>query len=105
MILTVFLSMLSSFFRVILTFAIAIFLSQHAVQGWCPPIPFFQSILGIRTSVEILPEKVTMKILSGDFNQLLPNQVLAGDDGEISAVRLIRIGDLHCEHAQLIKEE
>ncbi|KOF58037.1 hypothetical protein AGR56_01605 [Clostridium sp. DMHC 10] len=32
------------------------FLLEHAIQGWCPPIPIFRR-LGIRTSSEINYEK------------------------------------------------
>lgn len=42
------------------------FLFQHAVQGWCPPIPLLRR-LGIRTSREIEIERVALKILRGDF--------------------------------------
>jgi hypothetical protein len=42
------------------------FLLQHAVQGWCPPIPLLRR-LGIRTSREIEIERVALKILRGDF--------------------------------------
>lgn len=42
------------------------FLFQHAVQGWCPPIPVLRR-LGIRTSREIEIERVALKILRGDF--------------------------------------
>lgn len=43
------------------------FLFQHAVQGWCPPIPLLRR-LGIRTSREIEIERVALKILRGDFD-------------------------------------
>ena len=42
------------------------FLFQHAVQGWCPPIPLLRR-LGIRTSREIEIERVALEILRGDF--------------------------------------
>lgn len=44
------------------------FLLQHAVQGWCPPLPVFRR-LGIRTSAEIHQEITALKILRGDFGQ------------------------------------
>jgi hypothetical protein len=43
------------------------FLIQHAVQGWCPPIPVFRR-LGIRTRQEIDREIVALKALRGDFD-------------------------------------
>lgn len=36
------------------------FLLQHALQGWCPPIPIFRR-MGIRTSEEINQEKCSLK--------------------------------------------
>jgi hypothetical protein len=42
------------------------FLLLHAVQGWCPPIPFLRR-MGIRTSREIDREKYALKALRGDF--------------------------------------
>ncbi len=46
--------------------AIAGFLLQHAVQGWCPPLPVFRR-LGFRTSAEIDEERYALKVLRGDF--------------------------------------
>jgi hypothetical protein len=46
---------------------VAGFLLQHAVQGWCPPLPLFRK-LGVRTSEEIHEEIVALKALRGDFN-------------------------------------
>lgn len=42
------------------------FLFQHAVQGWCPPLPVLRR-LGVRTRAEIDREKFALKILRGDF--------------------------------------
>jgi hypothetical protein len=42
------------------------FLFQHAVQGWCPPIPFLRR-LGFRTAREIDIERAALKALRGDF--------------------------------------
>jgi len=42
------------------------FLLQHAVQGWCPPIPLFRR-LGLRTQTEIDYERYALKALRGDF--------------------------------------
>lgn len=46
--------------------AVAAFLLQHALQGWCPPLPLFRR-LGIRTSREIHDEILALRILRGDF--------------------------------------
>jgi hypothetical protein len=43
------------------------FLLQHAIQGWCPPVPLFRR-LGIRTSREISAERYALKALRGDFS-------------------------------------
>lgn len=37
-----------------------IFLLQHALQGWCPPLPIIRK-LGIRTSSEINEEKTALQ--------------------------------------------
>jgi hypothetical protein len=44
------------------------FLFQHAVQGWCPPVPLFRR-LGVRTREEIDREKYALKVLRGDFDK------------------------------------
>jgi hypothetical protein len=43
------------------------FLFQHAVQGWCPPIPVLRR-KGVRTRREIDSEKYALKALRGDFS-------------------------------------
>lgn len=45
------------------------FLAQHAVQGWCPPIPIFRR-LQVRTAREIERERYAIKALRGDFDQV-----------------------------------
>jgi hypothetical protein len=42
------------------------FLLQHAVQGWCPPLPVFRR-MGVRTQTEIEEERHALKALRGDF--------------------------------------
>lgn len=42
------------------------FLLQHAVQGWCPPLPLLRR-LGVRTADEINEERYALKALRGDF--------------------------------------
>jgi len=49
--------------------AVATFLLQHALQGWCPPLPVFRR-LGVRTSAEIHAEMIALRILRGDFRDL-----------------------------------
>jgi hypothetical protein len=48
---------------------VAGFLLQHAIQGWCPPVPVFRR-LGFRTQPEIEQERFALKALRGDFAQL-----------------------------------
>jgi hypothetical protein len=42
------------------------FLLQHALQGWCPPLPVLRR-MGIRTAREIQDEVIALRILRGDF--------------------------------------
>lgn len=62
----------------ILPFAVAGFLLQHALQGWCPPLPMLRR-LGIRTSAEIHQEILALRILRGDFIEqpVYPESLLA----------------------------
>jgi hypothetical protein len=48
---------------------VAGFLLQHAVQGWCPPLPVFRR-LGVRTASEIARERYALKALRGDFRDM-----------------------------------
>lgn len=45
---------------------VAGFLLQHALQGWCPPLPLFRR-WGVRTAAEIDQERYALKALRGDF--------------------------------------
>lgn len=53
----------------LLPFLVTGFLLQHALQGWCPPVPLFRRI-GIRTQSEIELERYALKALRGDFGPL-----------------------------------
>jgi hypothetical protein len=44
------------------------FLLQHAIHGWCPPLPVFRR-LGVRTAAEIHEEIFALKVLRGDFGR------------------------------------
>ena len=48
---------------------VAAFLLQHALQGWCPPLPLIRA-LGVRTAYEIDEERTALKAARGDFAQL-----------------------------------
>jgi hypothetical protein len=60
---------------------VAGFLLQHAVQGWCPPVPIFRR-LGFRTQPEIERERYALKALRGDFQNISPTS-----DGTTSMVQ------------------
>lgn len=61
----------------ILPAAVTAFLLQHALQGWCPPVPVFRR-LGIRTATEIAEERYALKHLRGDFRDAsMPADVTA----------------------------
>ena len=48
--------------------AVAAFLLQHALQGWCPPLPLLRR-LGFRTMREIDDERMALKAMRGDFGK------------------------------------
>jgi len=56
------------------------FLLQHAVQGWCPPLPVFRRN-GVRTQTEIDYERYALKSLRGDFR----HQAAEGEAGNAAA--------------------
>jgi hypothetical protein len=62
----------------VLPAAVAVFLLQHALQGWCPPLSLFRR-LGIRTAREIQDEIIALRILRGDFLERVetPERALA----------------------------
>jgi hypothetical protein len=62
--------------------AVGGFLLQHAVQGWCPPLPVFRR-LGFRTQTEIDEERAALKALRGDFRDVGGNTT-----GETAAAAL-----------------
>ena len=49
------------------------FLLQHAVQGWCPPVPLLRR-LGVRTRREIERERYALKVLRGDFDKIIAEE-------------------------------
>jgi hypothetical protein len=48
---------------------VAAFLLQHAIQGWCPPLPLIRA-LGVRTPLEIEEERFALKVARGDFGRV-----------------------------------
>ena len=65
---------------------VAGFLLQHALQGWCPPVPFFRR-LGVRTQSEIDHERYALKAIRGDFRDL----PIANDGKTRTAVRRAKL--------------
>lgn len=53
----------------LLTGVISFFLLQHALQGWCPPLPAIRKI-GVRTAEEINNERMALKLVRGDFSEV-----------------------------------
>jgi hypothetical protein len=49
------------------------FFLQHALHGWCPPLPVLRR-LGVRTADEINEERYALKALRGDFSELSDDQ-------------------------------
>ena len=62
------------------------FLLQHALQGWCPPVPLFRH-LGVRTAAEIDEERYALKALRGDFRRMPPSDGQVPVGAAIAAVR------------------
>ena len=68
----------------LLTGTVMAFLLQHAIQGWCPPLPIFRQ-RGVRTRGEIDREMYALKALRGDFRNLKPVTENEGASGAIQA--------------------
>jgi hypothetical protein len=58
--------------------AVSGFLFQHAIQGWCPPIPVLRRF-GFRTSFEIELERQALKLLRGDYKSVANGDAEAED--------------------------
>jgi hypothetical protein len=65
------------------------FLLQHAVQGWCPPLPILRR-LGFRTPHEIDVERHALKALRGDYDRAgtQAGDLLHSARGALEAARL-----------------
>ncbi|HYG23298.1 MAG TPA: hypothetical protein VEH04_10990 [Verrucomicrobiae bacterium] len=53
----------------LLTCGVLGFLLQHAISGWCPPLPILRQ-LGLRTQSEIDREIFALRFLRGDFDNV-----------------------------------
>lgn len=93
----------------ILTLAVACFLWQHAVQGWCPPVPIFRSIFRVRTAAEIFSEKTALKLLRGDFQAVSQASMdpTSSDNAASAARQYLDAADLHCynDHRQYQRKQ
>ena len=65
------------------------FFLQHALQGWCPPIPLLRRI-GLRTADEINEERYALKALRGDFKKLASRKKAASDGRVVDALAAVR---------------
>lgn len=63
------------------------FLLQHAIQGWCPPVPVLRK-MGVRTRLEIEQERYALKLLRGDFDGLREKEGQTDVTGLISELHL-----------------
>jgi hypothetical protein len=64
------------------------FFLQHALQGWCPPIPVLRR-LGVRTQAEIDRERYALKALRGDFRNVPSEDWPDGRDRARTAVEAV----------------
>lgn len=66
----------------LLTGIAAGFMIEHALKGWCPPVPIFRR-MGFRTAREIDRERYALKALRGDFKEVgEPGQAFRAATGE-----------------------
>ena len=61
--------------------AVAGFLLQHALQGWCPPLPLFRR-MGVRTQAEIEEERHALKALRGDYAEVSRVEARSPEESE-----------------------
>jgi hypothetical protein len=73
---------------IFLPLAVTAFLFEHALQGWCPPVPVIRR-LGVRTMREIDEERFALKALRGDFHRLASTRAMSsGPDAVLQAVEM-----------------
>ncbi len=73
----------------LLPFGVASFLFQHAVQGWCPPVEVFRR-MGVRTVREIQHERLALRALRGDFDDI---NIAGTDESRQRAQKALAIAD------------
>lgn len=52
----------------VIALGVPAFMVQHALQGWCPPLPVLRK-LGLRSVREINDERFALKAMRGDFDE------------------------------------
>lgn len=62
------------------------FFLQHALQGWCPPVPVLRRF-GVRTYTEIEEERTALKALRGDFSAVRPGAARGAARRAVEAAR------------------
>jgi hypothetical protein len=65
------------------------FFLQHALHGWCPPIPVLRR-LGVRTCTEIEEERYALKALRGDFRHIASSLARNEAEGAAAALKSVR---------------
>jgi hypothetical protein len=65
------------------------FFLQHALQGWCPPIPMLRR-LGVRTAAEIAEERYALKAVRGDFDDLTNRNPETDNTRALDALEAVR---------------
>ncbi|SBW03630.1 conserved hypothetical protein [uncultured Alphaproteobacteria bacterium] len=68
------------------------FLLQHALQGWCPPVPVLRR-LGVRTATEIAAERTALRWLRGDFSDVPQSDAMDPLTRALRALRVAEGGD------------
>lgn len=77
----------------VLPMVVGSFLLQHAIQGWCPPVPVLRR-MGVRTQREINQERYALKALRGDFEAVSNKDEQDGDSLD-RAARAVDASALH----------
>ena len=67
----------------ILPAVVQAFFLQHALQGWCPPVPVLRQ-MGVHTRREIDRELFALKVLRGDFQTV---SLEGNPDAALNAVK------------------
>jgi hypothetical protein len=72
----------------LLPLAVQGFFLQHALQGWCPPVPLLRR-LGFRTQSEIEQERWALKALRGDFADLCSHEAESPKERQLAVLRVL----------------